>query len=55
MEVMIIRDASPADAAAIARVRVDAWRETYRGIVPEAFLDGLSYEQDATLLTQVLS
>lgn len=41
---MIIRMASTADAVGIARVHVDTWRTTYRGLVPDAFLDGLSYE-----------
>jgi ribosomal protein S18 acetylase RimI-like enzyme len=39
-----IRDARVEDAEAIARVHVDSWRTTYRGIVPQEFLDSLSYE-----------
>ena len=31
-----------ADAAAIARVHVQSWHETYRGIVDDAYLDSLS-------------
>ena len=27
------------DAPAIARVRIDSWRTTYRGIIPDAYLD----------------
>jgi L-amino acid N-acyltransferase YncA len=42
---MHIREATPDDIAGIARVHVDAWRTTYRGIVPDAHLDGLSYER----------
>lgn len=41
----MIRPATPSDAPAIARVHVDSWRETYAGIVPSDFLDGLSYER----------
>ncbi|MCL6454130.1 MAG: GNAT family N-acetyltransferase [Alicyclobacillus sp.] len=44
---MTIRRATPADAAAVARVHVDSWRTTYRGIVPNDFLDGMSYEASA--------
>jgi len=33
-----IRRATVEDAAALARVQVESWRTTYRGIVPEAFL-----------------
>jgi len=38
-----IRPAVSEDAAAIARVHVDTWRSTYPGIVPDAYLAGLSY------------
>lgn len=40
-----IREAQVADAAAIARVHVDAWRTTYQQILPADFLAGLSYAQ----------
>jgi GNAT superfamily N-acetyltransferase len=42
---MLIRAAELVDAAAIARVHVDSWRTTYRGIVPDDALSALSYEQ----------
>jgi GNAT superfamily N-acetyltransferase len=45
----IIRVAAPADAHGIAAVHVASWRTTYRGIVPQAYLDGLSV--DARALT----
>jgi ribosomal protein S18 acetylase RimI-like enzyme len=41
---MPIRDATHADVAAIARVHVDSWRATYRGLMPDDLLAGLSYE-----------
>jgi GNAT superfamily N-acetyltransferase len=44
MEPAQVREARQEDAAAIARVHVDSWRTSYRGIVPEGFLSGLSYE-----------
>lgn len=50
-----IRPATAADIPGIARVHVDAWRSTYRGIVPQAFLDGLSYRDRETLWRRVLS
>jgi GNAT superfamily N-acetyltransferase len=40
-----IRPAEPRDAAAIARVHVCAWQGAYRGLVPDALLDGLSVAQ----------
>ena len=43
---MRIREANIDDSAGIARVRVDTWRTTYAGIVPDDHLAGLSYGQD---------
>jgi len=40
-----IRQATPADAPGIARVHVDSWRTTYKGILPEEFLQSLSAEK----------
>lgn len=41
-----IRHATLDDLPAIARVHVDSWRTTYRGLVADAYLDGiLSYER----------
>jgi hypothetical protein len=44
---MFLRPATPADAAAVAYVHVQAWRETYRGIMPDAVLEGPSVEERA--------
>jgi ribosomal protein S18 acetylase RimI-like enzyme len=52
---MQIREATLADAAGIARVHVDTWRSAYRGIVPDAVLDELSYEQRTNFWEQVLA
>jgi len=40
-----IRPAAAADAPAIARVRVAAWRAAYPGLVPAEILDALSAEE----------
>jgi GNAT superfamily N-acetyltransferase len=42
-EALVIRPARPSDAAAVARVYVDSWRETYHGLIPQDYLDGMSY------------
>ena len=34
-----VRRAEPADASSMARVHVDTWRETYRGLMSDAVLD----------------
>lgn len=44
---MIIRAATHNDIPAIAKVNVDTWRTTYRGIVPDEHLANLSYEHRA--------
>jgi ribosomal protein S18 acetylase RimI-like enzyme len=42
-----IRPARPSDAAAIAAVHVAAWRSAYPGILPDAYLAGLSIPRQA--------
>lgn len=51
----MIREATQDDVPAIARVHVDVWRTTYRGIVPDATLASLSYERRATGWYQILN
>lgn len=41
---MLIREANESDAAGIAKVQVDTWQSTYRGIVPDDYLSSLTYE-----------
>jgi ribosomal protein S18 acetylase RimI-like enzyme len=38
----VILPAGPADAEALARVHVTAWRESYAGLLPDAFLARMS-------------
>ncbi len=40
---VFIRKAELQDVAGIAKVHVDSWRTTYKGIVPDTFLASLSY------------
>jgi GNAT superfamily N-acetyltransferase len=51
----MIREARLEDAAAIARVHVDSWRSTYKGIVPDAHLAALSYERREQVWRDLLS
>lgn len=46
---MQIRKAKSDDAQGIAKVHVDSWRTTYKGIIPNDFLNNLSYEQRTEL------
>jgi GNAT superfamily N-acetyltransferase len=41
---IILRRATPADAASIAAVEVTSWQCAYRRLMPDAFLDGLSIQ-----------
>ncbi|MBM7622428.1 L-amino acid N-acyltransferase YncA [Bacillus tianshenii] len=41
---MIIRLAKKGDEASIARVHVDSWKTTYKGIVEDSYLETLSYD-----------
>jgi GNAT superfamily N-acetyltransferase len=45
--VITIRRARPGDAVAIGAVHVAAWRSAYPGILPDAFLAGLSAARQA--------
>jgi len=44
MNEISIREARVSDAAGLARVSVDSWQSTYAGIIPQEFLDSLTYE-----------
>ncbi len=55
MSVVTIRPATPADAPAIAQVRVDAWRSTYRGMIPDAYLAAMKVEESTALWDKVLT
>jgi GNAT superfamily N-acetyltransferase len=50
-----VRDAKVADAAVVARVHVDSWKTAYQGLIPEAVLSRLSYEERASKWADILS
>jgi ribosomal protein S18 acetylase RimI-like enzyme len=50
-----VRPATLQDASAIAKVRVDSWRATYRGMIPDTYLDAMSLEDSVTLWERILS
>lgn len=51
----MIRKAVQSDAAGIAKVHVDCWRTTYKGIMPDSLLDKLSYEDRAEMWKSSIS
>jgi ribosomal protein S18 acetylase RimI-like enzyme len=57
MSEIIIRKARPEDAAELANVHINSWRETYVGLIPQDFLDNrpLSFRNRHQLWTRVTS
>ncbi len=45
---MLVRDAQPDDAAAVAAVHVRSWQVGYRGLLPDEHLDALTPEDRAS-------
>jgi len=41
----MIRRATLSDVAEIAHIHVDSWKNIYRGIIPDSYLSGLSYDE----------
>ena len=39
-----VRLAVPEDGPGVARVQVEGWQQHYRGLIPDAYLDGLDRE-----------
>lgn len=52
---MNIRKAALNDAIGIAKVHVDSWRSTYKNIIPQEFLQRLSYTQRTELWRRNIS
>ncbi len=52
---MQIRAATVDDAAAVALIHVEGWRWAYRGLLPGAYLDGLTVEDRAPRWRRLLS
>lgn len=50
-----VRRATVDDAALIAQVRIDSWRAAYRGMMPDAYLDGMKVDDSTRMWTRVLS
>ncbi len=55
MSDVAIRPAVPADGPAIAQVRVDAWRSTYQGMIPQTYLAAMKVEESTALWDKVLT
>lgn len=51
---MIVREAVASDAKGMAKVHVDSWRTTYKGVVPDDYLDNLSYQERENIWNQAI-
>ncbi len=49
---MKIREATPADAATVARLHAESWRAAYRGILTDKFLDSEAHPERLALWTE---
>ena len=53
-EGVTIRRAGPGDAEAIARVRIEGWQRSYKGLVPQRSLDAMNVPASLPLWQRVL-
>lgn len=53
-DALTILDANPSDAERIAAIHVASWQATYRGSMPETYLDALSVEQRLPMWAQAI-
>ncbi|HEX7177976.1 MAG TPA: GNAT family N-acetyltransferase [Pyrinomonadaceae bacterium] len=51
-EEITYREATSADSRAVAVVNVRSWQESFRGVVPQAHLDGMNYEKRAAAFAE---
>ncbi|MGW4564205.1 N-acetyltransferase family protein [Streptomyces sp. NPDC004561] len=47
MSALTVRDMTLADCERVAEIRARGWRHAYQGLMPQAYLDGLSPARDA--------
>jgi GNAT superfamily N-acetyltransferase len=52
---LIIRRATLGDADAIARIRIDGWRTTYRDLIPAAYLESMEQQASRALWEKILT
>src|SRR5665647_2534594 len=52
---LFVRRAEPQDAPAVARVHVASWRQAYRGLLPQVYLDSLSVKTRTTTWAKAFS
>ena len=55
LDALTIRPATPNDAQAVARIRVQGWRFAYQGLISQDYLDSLSVAEDTERMRGYLS
>lgn len=50
----LIRRARPQDALRIAEIRVESWQQTYKGLIPDNYLNNMRVEDSAVMWEKVL-
>src|SRR5438309_5691153 len=55
MASLTLREATRADARAIAEIHVAAWRAAYRDLMPQSYLDSLSVEERAPMWEKTIA
>ena len=50
-----IRTATIEDAESVAKIHVDAWKESYKGIISQVYLDEISFQNRLDLRKKILS
>ena len=53
-EKALIRPLEESDLPAVGRILVDTWRSTFRGLLPDSFLDGLSASHQSQRVSRLL-
>lgn len=52
---VVLRRANVADASAIAALRVESWRASYTGVIPDSYLDNMRVDDSTELWLRILS
>jgi ribosomal protein S18 acetylase RimI-like enzyme len=51
---ILIRDVSLTDSPGLGRLHVDTWQATYKGIIADEYLLGMSYEKSTAMFERML-
>lgn len=52
---IILREATASDARGIARVHVESWKATYRGLIADEYIDSISYADREQLWAKLIN